>query len=63
MIDIYPASIYYAEKELKNNYDLALKAVNKDGDVIEYLSENLRNNKQIKFIALKNSKIYFNLNH
>ena len=63
MIDIYPASIYYAEKELKNNYDLALKAVNKDGDVIEYLSESLRNNKQIKFIALKNSKIYFNLNH
>jgi hypothetical protein len=63
MIDIYPASIYYAKKELKDNYDLALKAVNKDGDVIEYLSERLRNNNEIIIIAKKNNFNYFNLNH
>ena len=59
MIDIYPASIYYANKELKDNFDLALKAVNKEGDVIEYLSERLRNNNQIIIIAKKNNFNYF----
>jgi hypothetical protein len=59
MIDIYPASIYYAKKELKDNYELALKAIQKDGDVIEYLSENLRNNNEIIIIAKKNNFNYF----
>ena len=59
MIDIYPASIYYAKKELRDNYDLGMKAIKKDGDVIEYLSERLRNNNEIIIIAKKNNFNYF----
>ena len=59
MISIYPASIYYASANLKDNYSLALKAVNLDGDTIEYLSERLRNNNDIYNIAFKNKFNYF----
>ena len=54
MIDIYPSSIYYAKKELRDDFDLAIKAVSKDGDIIEYLSERLRNNNEI----IINERIY-----
>ena len=44
MISIFPSSIYYASYELKDNYELALKAVTLDINSIEYISDRLRNN-------------------
>jgi hypothetical protein len=59
MIDVFPASIYYAKKELKDDYELALRAVKLDGDVIEYLSPELRNNDEIIKISKENSHNYY----
>jgi hypothetical protein len=59
MIDVFPASIYYAKKELKEDYELGLKAVKLDGDVIEYLSDRLRNNDEIIKISKRNNYNFY----
>lgn len=52
-------SLYYASKELKNDYDVIEAAINRNGANIFYASEQLKNNKNLALLALLNNAYIF----
>lgn len=50
-------AIQYASYPLRNNKDIALKAVTRSGFAFSYLSQNLQNDKELALIAVKHDGI------